>query len=142
MQNIQSHSKNASDFTFLGASSLVMTAGQSADHKNIALWDTLLPQKKCLVTSFACHEHNGASAILYAPLNQLLITGGKKGDVFVFDMRQRVQRDKFQAHDSAVKCMALDPQEEFFVTGSADGDIKVRNPLFCRKIVKTFCRLI
>lgn len=119
-----------------------MTAGQSADHKNIALWDTLLPQKKCLVTSFACHEHNGASAILYAPLNQLLITGGKKGDVFVFDMRQRVQRDKFQAHDSAVKCMALDPQEEFFVTGSADGDIKVRNPLFCRKIVKTFCRLI
>lgn len=31
------------------------------------------------------------------------------------------------AHESsvAVKCMALDPNEEFFVTGSADGDIKV-----------------
>ncbi|CAG2109036.1 unnamed protein product [Medioppia subpectinata] len=123
--SMQCHSKTASDFTFLGSSSLVMTAGQSADHKNIALWDTLLPHKKCLVTSFACHEHSGASAILYAPLNQLLITGGKKGDVFMFDMRQRVQRDRFQAHESAVKCMALDPGEEFFVTGSADGDIKV-----------------
>jgi WD40 repeat protein len=58
-------------------------------------------------------------------MNQLLITGGKKGDVFIFDMRQRTQRDRFQAHESAVKCMALDPGEEYFVTGSADGDIKV-----------------
>lgn len=31
-----------------------------------------------------------------------------------------------QAHDNnAIKCLAMDPHEEFFVTGSADGDIKV-----------------
>lgn len=132
---MQCHSKQASDFTFLGASSLVLTAGQSTDHKNVALWDTLLPTKKCLVTSFACHEQHGASAILYAPLNQLLITGGKKGDIFLFDMRQRTQRDKFQAHDSAVKCMALDPGEEYFVSGSADGDIKVLPLMHFSKIV-------
>ena len=63
--------------------------------------------------------------MIYAPLNQVLITGGRKGDVFVFDMRQRSQRHKFQAHESAVKCLALDPGEEFFVSGSADGDLKV-----------------
>lgn len=80
-----------------------------------------------MVTSFACHEAHGASAIVFAPVNQLLITGGRKGDVFVFDMRQRVQRYKFQAHESAVKCLALDPGEEFFVSGSADGDIKVES---------------
>lgn len=31
----------------------------------------------------------------------------------------------FQAHESSVKCLAIDPHEEIFVTGSADGDIKV-----------------
>lgn len=123
---MQVHSKIASDFTFLGSSSLIITAGQSHDHRNVCMWDTLLPTRKSLVTSFACHEHHGASVVLYTPLNQLLITGGKKGEVYIFDMRQRQQRNKFQAHDSAIKCMTLDPGEEFFVTGSADGDIKVR----------------
>lgn len=40
-------------------------------------------------------------------------------------MRQRLLHHKFQAHDSAVKCLSLDPHEEFFISGSADGDIKV-----------------
>lgn len=101
-----------------------MTAGHSNDHKNVVLWDTLMPAKKFMVSSFACHE-NGASSIVFAPLNQILITGGKKGEVFIFDMRQRIQRDRFQAHEGAVKCIALDPGEEFFATGSSDGDIKV-----------------
>ena len=34
-------------------------------------------------------------------------------------------RHKFQAHDSAIRAIALDPTQEFFVTGSAEGDIKV-----------------
>ena len=122
---MQVHSKQASDFTFLGSSSLLITVGQSNDHKNVCMWDTLLPSKKSLVAPFTCHEQHGASAVLYAPLHQLIITGGRKGDIFIFDMRQRTQRSKFQAHDSAIKCMALDPVEEFFVTGSADGYIKV-----------------
>jgi len=28
-------------------------------------------------------------------------------------------------HEGAIKCMCLDPSEEYFCTGSADGDIKV-----------------
>jgi WD40 repeat protein len=31
----------------------------------------------------------------------------------------------FTAHDSDVKSIAVDESEEFFVTGSIDGDIKV-----------------
>lgn len=30
-----------------------------------------------------------------------------------------------KAHDNAIKCLAIDPHEEHFVTGSADGDIRV-----------------
>ena len=76
--------------------------------------------------AFACHE-NGGTSLLYAAQHQFLISAGRKGDVCLWDLRQRTLRHKFTAHESsvAVKCMALDPNEEFFVTGSADGDIKV-----------------
>ncbi|XP_065333652.1 dmX-like protein 2 isoform X2 [Cloeon dipterum] len=122
--NYQCHSKMASDFVFLGSCSLLATAGHSSESKNVSLWDSLLPQKKALVTSFACHEQ-GASSIIYAPQHQAIISAGKKGDICIFDVRQRQLRQRFQGHESAVKCLALDPNEEFFVTGSADGDIKV-----------------
>ena len=74
--------------------------------------------------AFHCHEY-GSTSLLYAPQHQLLVAGGKKGDVCIFDVRQRKQLHTFIVHDSSVRCMALDPCEEFFVTGSAEGDIKV-----------------
>ncbi|XP_070155555.1 dmX-like protein 2 isoform X3 [Polyergus mexicanus] len=120
----QCHSKVTSDFVFLGACSLVATAGHGSEGRNVALWDTLLPQNKSLVQGFMCHEQ-GASALILAPQHQLLISGGKKGDINIFDVRQRQQRHRFQAHESAIKCLALDPHEEFFVSGAGDGDIKI-----------------
>ncbi|XP_020293117.1 dmX-like protein 2 isoform X3 [Pseudomyrmex gracilis] len=120
----QCHSKVTSDFVFLGACSLVATAGHGSEGRNVALWDTLLPQNKSLVQGFTCHEQ-GASALILAPQHQLLISGGKKGDINIFDVRQRQQRHRFQAHESAIKCLALDPHEEFFVSGAGDGDIKI-----------------
>ncbi|XP_046400831.1 dmX-like protein 2 isoform X2 [Ischnura elegans] len=120
----QCHSKLTSDFVFLGSCSLLATAGHSSESKNVALWDTLLPQKKALITAFNCHDQ-GASSVVYAPQHQVLISAGKKGDICVVDLRQRQLKHRFQAHDSPIKCLAIDPSEEFFVTGAADGDIKV-----------------
>lgn len=76
------------------------------------------------VTAFQCHDQ-GASSLVFAPQHQLLISAGKKGDVCILDVRQRSIRHRFPAHESPVKCLAVDPNEEFFVTGAADGDIKV-----------------
>ncbi|XP_055600710.1 dmX-like protein 2 isoform X3 [Uranotaenia lowii] len=120
----QCHTKGITDFVFLGSCSLVATAGHSSESKNVAIWDTLLPQKKALVSAFTCHDQ-GASSLVYAPQHQLLISAGKKGDVCIFDVRQRVLRHRFQAHETPIKCLSMDPNEEHFVTGSADGDIKV-----------------
>jgi len=122
----QCHNKGTSDFVFLGSSSVLATAGHSSESRNVVLWDTLMPQRKSVIHSFACHE-NGGTSLLYAAQHQFLISAGRKGDVCLWDLRQRTLRHKFTAHESsvAVKCMALDPNEEFFVTGSADGDIKV-----------------
>lgn len=77
-----------------------------------------------LFAAFICHEH-GCPAIVYAPHHQLLISGGRKGEVCIFDIRQRQLRHTFQAHDVPIRCLAMDPEEEYFVTGSAEGDIKV-----------------
>lgn len=122
--NYQCHNKGIADFVFLGSCSLVATAGHSSENKNVGIWDTLLPQKKSLVASFTCHDQ-GASSLIYAPQHQVLISAGKKGDVCIFDVRQRTLRQRLQAHESSVKCLAIDPHEEIFVTGSADGDIKI-----------------
>ncbi|XP_053977802.1 dmX-like protein 2 isoform X7 [Hylaeus volcanicus] len=122
--NYQCHSKVTADFVFLGACSLIATAGHGSEGRNVALWDTLLPQNKSLIQGFTCHEQ-GASSLILAPQHHLLISGGKKGDINIFDVRQRQQRHRFQAHESAIKCLALDPHEEFFVSGAGDGDIKI-----------------
>lgn len=74
----------------------------------------------------------------YAPKQQLLITGGRKGFVCVFDIRQRQLLHTFQAHDSAIKALALDAFEDFFVTGSAEGNMKVtRRPSTCHNTFTT-----
>jgi WD40 repeat protein len=67
----------------------------------------------------------GATVLAYAPKHQLLISGGRKEFSCVFDLGQRQQGRLFQSHDSAVKAIAVDPIEEHFVRGSAEGNIKV-----------------
>ena len=53
----------------------------------------------------------------------------------IFDIRQRKLLHTFPAHDSAIRCVALDPSEEFFASGSADGDIKVIFAFICHVFV-------
>ncbi|XP_044135572.1 LOW QUALITY PROTEIN: dmX-like protein 2 [Bufo gargarizans] len=120
----QCHTKTTSDFAFITSSSLIATSGQSNDNRNVCLWDTLISPSNSLVHAFNCHD-NGATVLQYAPKQQLLITGGRKGYVCIFDIRQRQILHTFQAHDSAVKALAMDSSEECFVTGSAEGNMKV-----------------
>uniref|UniRef100_A0A670JBT7 Dmx like 1 n=1 Tax=Podarcis muralis TaxID=64176 RepID=A0A670JBT7_PODMU len=120
----QCHNKTASDFVFISSSSLIATAGQSTDNRNICLWDTLVAHSSSLVHAFTCHD-TGATVLAYAPKHQLLISGGRKGYTCLIDLRQKQQRQFFQSHDSPIKAIAVDPTEEYFVTGSAEGNIKV-----------------
>lgn len=63
-----------------------------------------------------------------AARQQLLITGGRKGWISVLELPHRHQRQSFQAHDSPVKALAVDPTEGSFISGSAEGNIKVPSP--------------
>ncbi|NWU71084.1 DMXL1 protein, partial [Pterocles burchelli] len=120
----QCHNKTANDFVFISSSSLIATAGLSSDNRNICLWDTLISPTNSLVHAFICHD-SGATVLAYAPKHQLLISGGRKGFTCIIDLRQKQQQQLLQSHDSPVKAIAVDPTEEYFVTGSAEGNIKV-----------------
>ncbi|XP_061217022.1 dmX-like protein 1 [Neopsephotus bourkii] len=120
----QCHNKTANDFVFISSSSLIATAGSSSDNRNICLWDTLVSPTSSLVHAFICHD-SGATVLAYAPKHQLLISGGRKGFTCIIDLRQKQQQQLLQSHDSPVKAIAVDPTEEYFVTGSAEGNIKV-----------------
>ncbi|XP_078252424.1 dmX-like protein 1 isoform X2 [Rhinoraja longicauda] len=120
----QCHNKTANDFVFVSSSTLIATAGQSSDNRNICLWDTLVPQSNSLIHAFTCHE-SGATVLAYASKQQFLLSGGRKGFICILDLRQGQLRQTFQAHDSPIKAIAVDSAEEYFITGSAEGNMKV-----------------
>lgn len=77
---------------------------------------------------FSCHE-GGATALGYCRPKQRLFCGGKKGDVCVYDIRQRALLQSISLHSSSINCIVVNDIDGYFVTGSADGDIKVRTCL-------------
>lgn len=84
--------------------------------------------------SLYCHciccedSTNNSSEVYKSSLCPWLMQG-------IFDLRQRQLRHTFLAHDAPVKSIVVDDNEEFFISGSEDGDIKVRT------IMVTRCKL-
>ena len=58
------------------------------------IWDTLLPPAECAVKKFQAHEM-GAMVCCYSSKRQVLISAGSKGDVCIFDVRQRKLQHMF-----------------------------------------------
>lgn len=126
--NVKCHAKTAADFTFLGnSSSLLATAGYATGDANVALWDTLLPLNKSLIHTWTCHPE-GSTTLMYVPQQQILLTGGRHGEICIFDVRERKLRSTIKAFDHAtIKALAMQPTQKGFIVGSSDGDIKVFN---------------
>ncbi|NXS53467.1 DMXL1 protein, partial [Brachypteracias leptosomus] len=116
----QCHNKTANDFCSKYLRTIVMELNFFFySYRNICLWDTLVLPTNSLVHAFICHD-SGATVLAYAPKHQLLISGGRKGFTCIIDLRQKQQQQLLQSHDSPVKAIAVDPTEEYFVTGSAE----------------------
>ncbi|KAK0411859.1 hypothetical protein QR680_005883 [Steinernema hermaphroditum] len=124
--NQKCHQKTASDVKFLGqTSSVLVTAGHGTGDVNLALWDTLLPQSKAMVHSWVTHP-DGATSLHYLPHSQTIISGGRHGEINVWDVRQRQQRTSIKAFEgTSVKSLAADPAGDLIIAGSNEGDIKI-----------------
>jgi WD40 repeat protein len=86
-----------------------------------------MPQQKSLVHAFVGHQ-DGATSVSYLASSQAIVSGGKRGEISVWDVRQRQLRSTIKAFDSAsstVRCLGTDPHCDVLSAGSSEGDIKV-----------------
>ncbi|KAG0244016.1 regulator of (H+)-ATPase in vacuolar membrane [Mortierella sp. GBA43] len=120
------HDTIARDFAFLGSSSVVATTGTSGDGRNLAIWDTLLPKKKAEIQCFKVHDRGGYS-LAYSKRNQLLVSGGRNGEICIFDIRQLKLLHTIQAHEMHVRSLYIDEAGMTLCSGSGEGDMKVWN---------------
>ncbi|KAG0001476.1 regulator of (H+)-ATPase in vacuolar membrane [Entomortierella chlamydospora] len=120
------HDKIARDFSFLGSSSVVATTGTSGDGKNLAIWDTLLPKEKAQTQSYKVHGRGGYS-LAFSKRHQLLVSGGRDGEICIFDIRQPRLLHTIQAHEMHVRSLYIDEAGLTLCSGSGEGDMKVWN---------------
>ena len=63
--------------------------------------------------------------LAYSQRKQRIFSGGKKGEISIFDIRQNTLIHSLQVHTSAINCMEVNDVGGYIVTGSSEGDIKV-----------------
>ncbi|KAF9550360.1 regulator of (H+)-ATPase in vacuolar membrane [Mortierella hygrophila] len=124
---LHSHDKGARDFAFLGSSSVIATTGTSGDGQNLAIWDTLLPPEKARTHSYNVHDRGGGYSIAFSRRHQLLVSGGRNGEICIFDIRQPKLMHKIQAHEMHVRSLYIDEAGLTLCSGSAEGDMKAWN---------------
>jgi WD40 repeat protein len=122
--NPVSTQQTIADFAFLGSSSLIATCGESTNNKNVCIWDTLMPPQSNIVNDWVCHE-SGASCIVFSSSKQRLISGGRKGEIYIYDVRSQSVVSKPVVHSAAISCIVINDSEGYFITGSTDGEIKI-----------------
>ena len=118
--------KRGADFAFLNSGSVLAVTGEGSGGKNVCVVDTLIAPNKAVVASYNAHDQAGGSgtAIVYSSRHQYIISGGQRGQIVVYDHRQKKVMTTIDAHTKAIKDIHIDPTQTFFVTASADGNIK------------------
>jgi len=66
-------------------------------------------------------------ALCLTDAGRTLLAGTRRGEVSVLDLRAGGVRRHFVAHDGPVRSIITNSLKEFFVTGGADGHVKVRH---------------
>ncbi|KAG0089757.1 regulator of (H+)-ATPase in vacuolar membrane, partial [Podila epicladia] len=121
------HDKIARDFAFLGSSSVLATTGSSGDGKNLAIWDALLPKHKSQTQSYKVHDRGGGYSLAFSKKHQLLVSGGRNGEICIFDIRQPKLLHTIQAHEMHVRSLYIDEVGRTLCSGSGEGDMKAWN---------------
>ncbi|KAG0202623.1 regulator of (H+)-ATPase in vacuolar membrane [Mortierella sp. GBA30] len=121
------HDKIARDFAFLGSSSVIASTGTSGDGNNLAIWDTLMPKEKSQTKAYKVHDRGGGYSLAFSKRHQLLVSGGRNGEICIFDIRQPKLLHTIQAHDMHVRSLYIDEAGLTLCSGSGEGDMKAWN---------------
>jgi len=123
-QIITNNHSPINDFKFLSSSSLVALALSSSNKDNVCLFDTLLPQSTSRVKTFSLTEEN-ALALAYSGQYKLLIVGSKRGDIYIYDIKEMNCVNTFKAHALPIKSLAVDEIHDYLISSSIEGEIKI-----------------
>lgn len=105
---MQCHMKRGSDICFVDSSVILASVGLSpgVGGNSLCLWDVLLPPSQALVACCAAHPEGGR-CVVHCTADNSLISGGDRGEVVIFDLRQRKVRECWRAHPTAVQALTL-----------------------------------
>jgi len=112
--------QEANDLVFLNAGSVVATVGAKQAH----VWDLLSPPRQTGIMTLS-GSPDGAESIVYDASRNMIMTGGREGELSAFDVRREGVVHTMEAHNLSVKSMCVDPTRNALATGSTDGDIKL-----------------
>jgi hypothetical protein len=87
---------------------------------------SLLYYQHLYIIGWPCHTE-GASCLLYMSSSSTIVSGGRNGQICLWDVRQRQLRHTFTAfeHGATVKSLTFDAQQQLMIAGSSDGACKV-----------------
>jgi WD40 repeat protein len=92
----------------------------------VRVWDSLRGgggASSCVMQFGAVHNE-AASALCVSHRHELLISGGKRGELASWRLRDGQMRNVIAAHTLNVKTLALDRRETVLVSGSTDGSVR------------------
>lgn len=119
---LQCHTKRGADLCFVDSTVVLATVGVGGGG-SLCLWDALLPAAQAQVASCPVHP-DGAHCIVHCAAERCLVSGGERGEMAIFDLRQRRVREKWAAHSMAVQALTLVDGRWCF-SASADSDLKL-----------------
>jgi WD40 repeat protein len=92
----------------------------------VRVWDSLRSGGAAVscVMQFGAVHNEAASALCVSHRHELLISGGKRGEVATWRLRDGQMRTVIAAHTLNVKTLALDRRETVLVSGSTDGSVR------------------
>ncbi|CAN1275960.1 WD repeat-containing protein 3 [Linum perenne] len=111
---LQGHRSDVRSLTLTSDNSLLM----STSHDAVKIWNP--STGSCLRTIESGYGLCG----LFVPKNRYALVGTKNGAVEIIDIGSATRTEVMEAHGGAIRSIAAIPNENSFVTGSADHDVK------------------
>lgn len=146
-QVLRAHSKICHDLTFVQGASILITAGESSDGRNVCVWDTLKGGTP-LLYAIECHHSssgslpNGATSLCVLPDKHRLLVGGVSGALSVVDLERRVMVQHIPAaHASPIRSLIYDSIHQVVISTSGDGEVKIWNPNAVLRVTAASARM-
>jgi hypothetical protein len=117
--------------SFLSGTGLLATAQLGAPRADgkIVFWDALMPSYRAMVATVTTErKHGHPECLAYSSRYRQLLVGTATGHVCVVDTRQFQVLARVQVAEGkrpGVSAIALDEKQSHFVTGTADGTLKI-----------------